>query len=169
MTCPACAQWCATTEEQLATRLRNMGNGPEASPHPCPMCGDTDWISSRDMIREAPKRRTIWQRIWYPQVSTPVIVAVNIFTAVACLGLALITASRWSAMIDTFFAGAALAMAFFNVVHMKMRRAFDNASAAFDEMAQLNKALIHGKISHMMMIQPGDDDDAPPISPKNLN
>ncbi len=42
-TCDFCERWAATTQQQLANRLRNMREAPGAVTHPCPHCGGTYW------------------------------------------------------------------------------------------------------------------------------
>ena len=45
MTCPTCASWTAKTWADHDHRMRNIRDVPNASVHPCPSCGGTDWAT----------------------------------------------------------------------------------------------------------------------------
>lgn len=52
----------ATTEKQLQHRLHNMEMNPNVKVAPCPNCGSTGWVSSREAIMDDP--RPWWKRLF---------------------------------------------------------------------------------------------------------
>lgn len=54
--CPNCTPWCATTEKQLANRLKNM-DAPAARPFECPVCCGVEWATTDKMISATPPSR----------------------------------------------------------------------------------------------------------------
>lgn len=158
MTCPACAQWCATTEEQLATRTANINARPEVQAHPCSQCGGTDWVSSREMIGDKP--RVSWKERLLAGKSVGIF---QFIAAAACLGLAILPDQRWISILDAFLAGTSLASGFFNILMDKQRRAFEGMHAAFKQMCDINNALIHVKAQLII------NGEGPPIPPTRLH
>lgn len=174
MTCPACAPMCATTQEQLATRMRNMAEVPDASVHPCGTCGGVDWATTREMIKPPPVLP--WWRRW-GSPSLRQLLVLHVIAGVTCVGIAAGTAyggetayDRWVTLVDAFFGGFNLAQALSATIQMRMRRAVDEMSEAFNQMAELNKSLLRGEVEmHIMKLGRHQDDDTPPIAPTKLH
>jgi hypothetical protein len=53
MMCENCSRWAATTDVQLANRLRNMASMNNVGTHSCPNCGGTEWATTHEMIDRA--------------------------------------------------------------------------------------------------------------------
>ena len=51
--CSNCTPWCATTEQQLAVRLKNIAAAPEVKPYECPNCGGIEWASTDALVVKA--------------------------------------------------------------------------------------------------------------------
>ena len=49
-TCEFCRPMCATTEVQLANRLKSMQENPEIKVSPCSKCGSTAWATSDEFV-----------------------------------------------------------------------------------------------------------------------
>lgn len=54
MTCGNCREWGATTEAQRASRIHRQREHPDVGTYACPVCGGTDWVTTREMIEELP-------------------------------------------------------------------------------------------------------------------
>jgi hypothetical protein len=55
-TCPYCARWASTTEQQWMRRRSSMRKNLIAEPASCPKCGSIDWALTRDYIAERPDK-----------------------------------------------------------------------------------------------------------------
>lgn len=100
---------------------------------------------------------------WITPPSWQTLRVVNIVTCVGCTLLALIADNRWLALADAFLAGTTFAAAINATMMITMRRAFDGAVEAFNEMREINEALVHNRIE--IHFREMHHDDAPPISP----
>lgn len=163
MTCETCAHWCAITQKQLDGRLKNMAETPGGQPHPCPQCHGIDWATTRAMIKdELPKRWWQWRPKEPPSWRT--IRMVNVVGAIVCIGVAVTQEEKWIAIADGVIGGFNIAGIFHATAMIRMRAVFDSMHQAFDQMAELNGALIQDKVHFILRQAP--DDDSPPISPR---
>jgi len=57
-TCAFCEPMCATTERQLADRLKRMRQIPDVPVLPCSKCGSTDWATTDKFVvrRDEPQQ-----------------------------------------------------------------------------------------------------------------
>lgn len=168
MICDECRTWCATTEAQLAGRIRNMQVGGE--PFPCPVCSGTDWASSREMIGTAPLERAFW-RTWIKPPSWRVTVSVQLVMAVAMTGMAVfMTDIKWIVIADAVGAGLNLGLAFNT---WQMARAFlhmQQLKQAFDSMCEINTTLVRTDIGAMVLrMSKQPDEDMPPVAPNKMH
>lgn len=163
MTCETCAHWCAITQKQLDGRLKNMAETPGGQPHPCPQCHGIDWATTTEMVGEEKPKRSWPERLKQP-LSWRALTWLHGVTAVVMFGLAVITENRWVGLADAFVAGCNVGGVMHASGMIRMSRAFDGMNQAFDQMAELNSALIQDKV-HLILRQ-GADDDSPPISPR---
>lgn len=164
MTCPACMQWCATTEAQLAIRMKNITGAPEVQPHPCPSCHGTDWAISRKMIKEeAPRSRlSSWMR------PTPMWSAVlHFMAAFACIAYAIYLGPSWQGTVNAGVGGFNLAGGIYTVSLIRQRRLLFEGQDLLDTAMTMNRALLSDKV-HVVMGNIHDDDDAS-IAPDRLH
>jgi hypothetical protein len=60
-TCPFCLDnMAARTSRQLAIRKSDMARVPNATVHPCPYCGGTEWATTDYMVDPDPP--SLWKR-----------------------------------------------------------------------------------------------------------
>lgn len=57
-TCEFCRPMCATTEIQLANRLKSMQENPEIKVSPCSKCGSTDWATTGEFVVRGDDRQS---------------------------------------------------------------------------------------------------------------
>lgn len=159
MTCPTCSAWCATSTKKLAIRLKNISDAPDIGPHPCPQCGGIDWAISTSMIEPEVEVKPWWGRLlptrWHR------VCALQLATAVFCVGLAVDSGPSLTGMVDTFLVGFNMAGALFAVFQIRMKRAFDQMEIAFESLVEMNTQLIAGQVEYIINKR---DDDAPPLS-----
>lgn len=93
--------------------------------------------------------------------SWKVLLAGNVFFVVLGVGGAILLteANMWVRLLDAFIGGFNVATAFSVIMLRRMQRSFDDVRKAFDAMAELNTALISGKVDFMIVRE--QDDDAP--------
>lgn len=155
MTCPTCAQMCATSEEQLAIRQRNMAAMPNVTPAPCPQCGSTAWATSREMI----KARPVPNRWWHNGVPTHDTLMISCgVVAVFCVAQAIVTGPSWVGMIDMFLGGLNAAAVFYNYIQKRSRIVLDALMSFCEELCETKMP-----VTQMQVRQ---DDDHAPIAPR---
>lgn len=104
MTCSTCEHWAAISDGQYRARIQKMSDSPD-SPHVCPTCGRTDWITTRAFIRPARERARIitlmaWVAICFALTALALMLVVARARAELCLpkidnGIALKGGYRW--------------------------------------------------------------------------
>lgn len=166
MTCPACMQWCATSEKQLSTRMKNITGAPEVQAHPCPACGGTDWATTREMIQEeAPRSRLpSWLKptpMWSAMLSLTL--------GVWCTAFAIFVGPSWLGLVNALVGGFNLAGGIYSFYLIRARQVMAEQQDMLNAILAMNTALLSDKvrmvIAHGMI---GDDDDAP-IAPDRLH
>lgn len=162
MTCPVCASWCATSDAMLKNRQKNMAGVPGATVHSCPQCGGTDWATSRDQIKPGTAEKPWWRRL----PSWQQLRVANAVAAVFCFAVAGLVGPSATGMTAAFVAGWNTAAMFYCTYQMRSVASFDKFKDAFNEMQQLNNALLANKVAlHVMSIHGEPDDDSPPTAP----
>lgn len=164
MTCNRCKPLCATTEGQLAYRLRNLQTG--GAPHACEQCSGTDWATSREMISATPKARAGWRKL----LDTPrwrTLAVLQLVAAVLMFGGTLMTDTKWIVIVDAVFAGLNLGLAYHSWRAGQLFSLYERLSQAFNSMSDLNRALIENRVG-VIVAGMHDDDDAP-VAPNRLN
>lgn len=162
MSCARCLPMFATSERQLETRQRNMAQMPEAVPFTCPGCGSTEWATSREMIKQEPKRKWIehprifhWMRIAY------------IVTGAWCLAFGLahtyFGVPGWWDIGNMFLAGFNIQGAINCTYVIRNNDRWTKLLAVCDEQQAMLKALVENRIEmHIAGIEPED----PPLAPR---
>lgn len=170
MSCADCKPWYATTEVQLAMRLRNLQIG--GSPYPCPKCGSVDWATSREMIGEAtPEPKRSW-RAWIDTPRWRALAVWQLITAVALFGCALVADTKWIVIVDAVGAGINLGLAYHAWRMLQVHSIIEKMRQAFESMCDINKGLVEADVGTLVMrIAELSDEDAPsmPIAPNKLH
>lgn len=165
MTCPACMQWCATTEAQLSTRMKNIAGAPEVQANPCPSCHGTDWMTSRELIKEeTPRSRWAWLRPtpWGSAMLSLLLGCVGI----ACAVYYGTQGWTWFAIVNGIVGGLNLSGGIYMFNMIRMRALMDEQRDMVDTMMALNNALVANKV-RMVMAHIRDDDA--PIAPNKMH
>lgn len=163
MTCPACVTMCATSEAQLAGRLRNMEKMPDARPYACQGCGSQEWATSREMIKpEKPKKK------WYqhPRIFHRLRIG-YLVTGGFCFGSAVMSNAvggpGWLDLANMFIAGLNAGGVIYSSYVISANENIRRLKAAKEELHQLNQALIENRVN---VIIAGMSDDDPPLAPR---
>lgn len=81
----------------------------------------------------------------------------SLVAGLSCVALAVVADARWLAMFDSGIAGFNFAAALYAGMQMRQMEHVERMSAAFDEMVQLNMAMIEDRVSFHVM-NPGRPD-----------
>jgi hypothetical protein len=86
----------------------------------------------------------------------------SVCIAAICIGLAVFVENRWVALANAFGAGINVGGMVYGIMIDRLKRAFDQVVANYNEMSELNKALIQDRvILHF-------DRNNPPPSPSDV-